>query len=186
MDSPASLAGRLLLALPGIGEPEFEQAVIAMCAHGEEGALGIGIGRRVEGLGLHGLMAQLAIPPGRAPGVPLHHGGPVDRQRGFVLHSPEWQGEDTLDVAGRWGLTSTLDILRAIAGGTGPKRWLVALGYAGWDDGQLEAELARPGWLAAAGDDDIVFDARPDARWAATLRREGIDPALLVGAGGHA
>ncbi|MEH3108297.1 MAG: YqgE/AlgH family protein [Sphingomonas fennica] len=186
MDAETSLAGRLLLALPGIGEPEFDQAVIAMCLHDEDGALGIGIGHLIEGIGLHGLMAQLAIPPGRVPDVPLHRGGPVERQRGFVLHSREWQGEDTIDVAGRWALTGTLDVLRALAHGTGPARWLVALGYAGWSDGQLEAELARPGWLAAAGDDAIVFDAAPADRWQATLKGEGIDPRLLVGAGGHA
>src|SRR5690606_22800696 len=120
MEAPAYLTGQLLLAMPGIGDPRFERAVIAICAHDENGALGVGIGRTVPGLGLHQLLEQLELNPGAAPDAPVHIGGPVEPQRGFVLHAPDWGGEDTIHVAGRWALTGTLDVLRAIAEGKGP------------------------------------------------------------------
>ena len=186
MVATVSLAGQLLLALPGIGDPRFEQAVIAMCAHDPGGAIGVGIGRLAEGISLHGLLAQLGIAPGAAPDAPIHLGGPVETRRGFVLHSPDWSGEDTLDVGGRWGLTGTLDILRAGAAGTGPARWLVALGYAGWGEGQLDGEVGRHGWLAVKGDDHVTFGGEAEDRWSATLRAEGIDARLLAPETGHA
>ena len=126
MESSAFLTGQILLALPGIGDPRFERAVIAMCAHDENGALGIGIGQTVSGLGLHELLQQFEIDPGEAPDAPVHFGGPVEPRRGFVLHSTDWGGQDTIDVAGRWALSGTIDVLRAIAEGNGPTHWLVA------------------------------------------------------------
>ncbi len=132
MTNARFLTGQLLLAMPGIGDPRFDHAVIALCAHDEAGALGIGIGHQLEGIGFHKLMAQLGLDPGVAPNVPVHFGGPVEPARGFVLHATDWAGEDTLQVADKWGLTSTQDVLKAIAAGRGPSRWLVALGYAGW------------------------------------------------------
>ena len=115
--------------------------MIAICAHDANGALGIGVGQLVPRLGLHGLLAELKIEPGVAPDAPVHLGGPVETQRGFVLHSPDWGGDETLKVGARWALSGTLDILRAIAAGTGPSRWIVALGYAGWGEGQLDEEM---------------------------------------------
>ena len=156
MDEATYLTGQLLLALPGIGDPRFERAAIAMCAHDDEGALGIGIGATVQGIGLHGLLGQFEIEPGEAPDAPLHFGGPVEPRRGFVLHSADWGGQDTIDVAGRWGLTSTVDALKAIAEGKGPERWLVALGYAGWGAGQLESELTRHGWFNVPADEALA------------------------------
>ena len=185
-----SLSGQLLLALPGIGDPRFERAVIALCAHDASGALGIGIGRAVPGISFHALLGQLAIPLGVAPDRAIHLGGPVEQQRGFVLHSQDWAGEDTLKVQGqgeaRWALTGTLDVLRAIADGNGPARWLVALGYAGWGEGQLDEELTRHGWFATGVDDALVFDMAADTRWAAAYRHAGIDPKLLASTTGHA
>jgi putative transcriptional regulator len=186
MEAPVHLSGQLLLALPGIGDPRFEKAVIAMCAHDENGALGIGIGRTVPGIGLHALLGQLDIERGVAPDSPLHFGGPVEPQRGFVLHGPDWGGEDTLQVGERWGLTSTLDILRAIADGTGPSRWLVALGYAGWGEGQLDEEMTRHGWFATPGDDDLVFAMSADERWTKAFSGAGIDARLLAPMTGRA
>src|SRR5687768_6256401 len=165
METRNTLSGQLLLALPGIGDPRFEKAVIAICAHDENGALGIGIGRLVPRIGFHALLAQLDIEPGVAPDVPIHFGGPVEPQRGFILHGTDWGGEDTLHVGKRWALTSTLDILRAIAEGRGPDRWLIALGYAGWGEGQLDEEMKRHGWFATPGDDDLVFGEAPESRW---------------------
>ena len=186
MEAPASLSGHLLLALPGIGDPRFERAVIALCAHDSAGALGIGIGRVVPRLGLHALMTQLEIDPGIAPDAAIHLGGPVEPQRGFVLHGQDWGGEDTMRIGDRWALSGTLDVLRAIADGSGPARWLVALGYAGWGEGQLDEELTRHGWFATPGADALVFDGTAETRWAGAFAGAGIDARLLAPETGHA
>jgi putative transcriptional regulator len=175
-----------LLALPGIGDPRFERAVIAMCAHDDQGALGIGIGRITPQITLHDLLEQVDIDPGAAPDCEIHVGGPVEPQRGFVLHSLDWQGGDTLRVGERWGLTSTLDVLRVIAEGRGPRRWIVALGYAGWGEGQLDSEMQRHGWLATPGDDSLIFDHVAAERWDLAFRSVGIDPTLLSAQSGRA
>ena len=180
MESSAYLTGQILLALPGIGDPRFERAVIAMCAHDEHGALGIGIGLSVSGLGLHELLEQFEIDPGEAPDAPVHFGGPVEPRRGFVLHSPDWGGQDTVDVAGRWALSGTIDVLRAIAEGKGPAHWLVALGYAGWGEGQLDEEMTRHGWFNVPGAIDLLYDVDVYRRWEQGFAREGIDPRLLA------
>ena len=184
-DTP-SLAGQLLLAMPGIGDPRFAQAVIAMCVHEPDGALGVGISQTLPHLRLHGLLAQLDIEPGVAPDAAIHVGGPVEPQRGFVVHSRNWSGEDTLIVSDRFALTSTLDVLRAIAEGQGPERWLVALGYAGWGDRQLDAELACHGWFSTATDDAILFTLAPEKRWHRAFAAAGIDVRLLAPASGRA
>jgi len=186
MDSTPSLTGQFLLAMPGIGDPRFERAVIAMCAHDTEGALGIGIGATIEGLGLHDLLEQFEIDPGDVPDVPVHFGGPVEPRRGFVLHSADWSGQDTIDVAGRWQLSGTIDVLRAIAEGKGPSRWLVALGYAGWGEGQLETELTRHGWFNTPADLALLYDTDVYERWAEGFVGAGIDPRLLANSTGTA
>ena len=180
MDEPRFLSGQLLLAMPGIGDPRFEKAVIAMCVHDENGALGIGLGRIVPRISFHGLLEQLEIEPGVAPDVAIHLGGPVDPQRGFILHSPDWGGQDSVHVADRWVLSATLDILRAIAEGRGPSRWIAALGYAGWGAGQLESELCGNGWFATPGTDDLLYEHDVEHRWAAAFQSAGIDPRLLT------
>ncbi|MBD8734235.1 YqgE/AlgH family protein [Sphingomonas sp. CFBP 13706] len=180
MDKTAFLSGQLLLAMPGMSDPRFARAVIAMCSHDENGALGIGLGATVDGLGFHDLLEQFEIAPGDAPNAPVHFGGPVEPRRGFVIHSCDWGGQDTIEVAGLWALSSTIDVLRAIAEGKGPSRWVVALGYAGWDSGQIEGELARPGWFNVAGAADLVFDTNADERWSRAFERAGVDPRLLV------
>ncbi len=180
MDKTAFLSGQLLLAMPGMSDPRFARAVIAMCSHDENGALGIGLGATVDGLGFHDLLDQFEILPGDAPNAPVHFGGPVEPRRGFVIHSCDWGGQDTIEVAGLWALSSTIDVLRAIAEGKGPSQWVVALGYAGWDSGQIEGELARPGWFNVAGAADLVFDTNADERWSRAFERAGVDPRLLV------
>ena len=181
-----SLAGQLLLAMPGIGDARFTQAVIALCVHNPEGALGVGIGRTVPRLTFHQLLAQLEIEPGVAPDVAIHQGGPVEPQRGFVLHSPDWKGEDTLSVGGGFCLTSTLDVLRAIAGGEGPAHWLVALGYAGWGEHQLDGELTRHGWFHVPAGSDLLFEIPTSERWPRAYAGAGIDVRLLAGVAGRA
>jgi putative transcriptional regulator len=180
MDQPKFLSGQFLLAMPGIGDPRFEKAVIAMCVHDEEGALGIGLGRIVPRLTFHDLLKQLEIEPGVAPDVAIHLGGPVEPQRGFIIHSLDWGGEGSVQVGNRWQLTATLDILRAIAEGRGPSRWIVALGYAGWGAGQLEQELCANGWFTTAGSDELLYDCDVNSRWSAAFNSAGIDPRLLT------
>jgi putative transcriptional regulator len=184
-EAPRYLTGQLLLAMPGIGDLRFERAVIAICAHDERGALGVGVGAVIEGLGLHDVLGQFDIEHGQAPNSAVHFGGPVETSRGFVIHSPDWSGEDTIDVAGRWMLSGTIDILKAIAAGKGPSRFLVALGYAGWGEGQLDEEMARHGWFATPGELDTLYDDNAD-RWADTFGSAGIDPRLLSSQAGRA
>ena len=186
MESPPYLVGQLLLAMPGISDPRFSRAVIAMCAHDDRGALGIGIGSIVPNIRLHDLLEQLELEPGSAPNVAVHHGGPVETQRGFVLHSQDWGGEDSVLVGDRWSLTSTLDVLRAISEGRGPTQFVVSLGYAGWGEGQLEEELTRHGWFATPASDALLFETQADARWARAFADAGIDARLLASTTGHA
>lgn len=186
MESASYLTGQFLLALPGIGDPRFERAVIAMCAHDEHGALGIGLGATIDGLGLHDLFDQFDIAAGDAPNEPVHFGGPVEPRRGFVVHSTDWGGQDTIDVAGRWALSGTIDVLKAIAEGNGPARWVVALGYAGWGEGQLDAEMTRHGWFNTPGDLALLYDTDSDDRWAQGFAGAGIDPRLLANRTGTA
>ncbi len=186
METATFLTGQFLLAMPGIGDPRFEQAVIAVCAHDEKGALGIGVGAQVSGLGLHDVLEQVNIDPGRTPNAPIHFGGPMETRRGFVLHSCDWSGQDTVNVAGKWALSGTLDALRAIASGQGPKQWLVALGYAGWSAGQLDGEMTRHGWLNVDDGADMLFHTDAAERWARGFNAAGIDPRLLVNESGRA
>ncbi len=179
MDAPPFLTGQFLLAMPGIGDPRFEKSVIAMCVHDEEGALGIGLGRVVPRLGFHDLLTQLDIDPGEAPNTAIHLGGPVEPQRGFILHSHDWGGAETIDVAGRWQLSATIDILKAIAAGKGPTRWVAALGYAGWGASQLEGELSRHGWFTTPGNESLLYDCDVADRWSRAFTEAGIDPRLL-------
>jgi putative transcriptional regulator len=184
MSAPPFLSGKLLLAMPGMADSRFERAVMTICVHDENGAVGIGVGQKRVGMRFRGLLKQLGLDPGEAPDCAVHHGGPVEPGRGFVLHSPDWGGEDTLHVIGGEGemcaMTGTIDVLRAIAEGRGPSQWIVALGYAGWGAGQLEEEMTRHGWFAASGSASILFDTPTDERWSAAFRSAGIDPRLLA------
>ncbi|WP_225205563.1 YqgE/AlgH family protein [Novosphingobium huizhouense] len=180
------LSGRLLLAMPGMGDARFDHAVIAMCVHDDHGALGIGLGQVREGISLHGLLKDVGIDPGVAPDVPILSGGPVETARGFVLHSDDWGGDGTVQVAGLCALSASLDVLRAIAEGRGPSKWLIALGYAGWSAGQIEGEMRQHGWHAVEGRREILFDTPVEQRWTAAWRAEGIDPSHLVAATGRA
>lgn len=184
------LSGKMLLAMPGMADPRFERAVIAICVHDENGAIGVGVGHKRSGISFRGLLRQLDIDPGQAPDCAVHHGGPVEPGRGFVLHSNDWGGQDTLHINGEQGeifaMTGTIDVLRAIAEGRGPEKWIAALGYAGWGEGQLDEEMTRHGWLAARGEPQLLFDTPTDERWGAAFKAEGIDPRLLASETGAA
>lgn len=186
MAAPNYLSGQFLLAMPGIGDPRFDRAVIAICAHDENGAMGIGVGTPINDVRLHELLDQFDIGRGAAPDAPVSLGGPMEPGRGFVLHSRDWGGQDTIDVGGRWSLSGSIDVLRAIAGGRGPKRWLVALGYAGWAPGQLDEEMTRHGWFNVAGDDALLFDVPMHERWSRGFRQAGVDVRQLASGAGQA
>lgn len=182
------LSGQMLIAMPSIGDPRFDRAVIYICAHSEDGALGIMVNRRAANVSRKDLMAQLEIDcaPDAASG-PVYFGGPVETGRGFVLHSSDWKApETTLEVDGGISMTSTVDILRAIAGGEGPARSMIALGYAGWGEGQLEDELRQNGWLTCDAEEAIIFGEDDDGKWTAALATLGIDPLMLSATGGTA
>jgi putative transcriptional regulator len=190
VEQPSFLSGKLLLAMPGMADPRFERAVIAMCVHDENGAIGVGVGHKRAGITFRGLLRQLDIDPAKAPDCAVHHGGPVEPGRGFVLHSTDWGGQDTLQVNGDKGvlfaMTGTIDVLRAIAEERGPSRWIAALGYAGWGERQLDEEMTRHGWFTARGDSNILFETPTDERWGAAFKAEGIDPRLLASETGAA
>ncbi|MBS3929276.1 MAG: YqgE/AlgH family protein [Sphingomonadales bacterium] len=182
----AYLTGKLLLAMPGMADPRFDHAVIAMVNHDAEGALGVGIGAIRQGPSLHAMLRELEIEPGQAPDCPIHYGGPVEVQRGFVLHTPDWEGPGTIEAAPLCSLSTSLEVLKAIAAGEGPSRFLVALGYAGWGAGQLDGEMRRHGWQVVDGSQAMLWDTPAEARWKACWRTVGIDPALLASQTGRA
>lgn len=182
------LTGSLLLAMPGMGDPRFDRSVVFMCAHSDEGAMGLIINKPAEDIDLRDLMDQLDIETQSAlPRSAVHIGGPVETARGFVLHSTEYRSRlQTLAVNAAFGMTATLDILEDIALGNGPAQALVALGYAGWGAGQLEAEIARNGWLTVEAHPELVFATADDDKWGAALGALGVDPLGLSGTAGRA
>ena len=181
------LEGKLLIAMPGMADERFAQTVIYICAHSSKGAMGIVINKPIPGLSFAELMKQLQIDTPVVGELPILYGGPVETGRGFVLHSGDYEGSDsTLPVSEDISLTATLDILRAIAEGRGPKHALFALGYAGWGAGQVENEFQFNGWLHCQADPAIVFGTDPHAKWSTALARLGIGPSGLVSDAGRA
>lgn len=189
----AWLEGQFLIAMPGMRDSRFERTVIYVCAHSQEGAMGLVINRRQE-LVFPDLLVQLGLIdekeairlPERARNFIVRNGGPVERSRGFVLHSGEYMTSSSLKVGGEIGLTATVDILRAISRDEGPERALMALGYAGWAPGQLEQEIAANGWLTAPADTATVFADDMDAIYERAMAGIGVDPAMLSSEAGHA
>ncbi len=187
-DEAGFLDGKLLIAMPGMGDPRFERSVIFLCAHSREGAMGLIVNKPAAELRFTDLLEQLGIKAGPTSIITnVHFGGPVEHGRGFVLHSPEYAVDDSsLKVSPDFSMTATIDILRDIASGAGPDRALLALGYAGWAPGQLESEIQANGWLTAPADPDLVFGARDGGKWEGALRSLSIDPTLLSAGGGRA
>src|SRR4029077_3888253 len=182
------LDGQLLIAMPVMNDPRFERSVIYMCAHSSEGAMGIIVNRPAGSIDFPGLLVQLDIIkkadqitlPENAEMMKVMKGGPVDTGRGFVLHSSDFFIEDaTLNIDEGICLTATVDILRAIAKGSGPKHAILALGYAGWAPGQLEDEIQHNGWLHCDADADLIFGADADEKYMRALRKIGIDVGML-------
>jgi putative transcriptional regulator len=182
------LEGKLLIALPGMPDPRFEKSVIFICAHSGEGAMGLIINKPVEGLSFREMMEKLKIGvTSNTPDRPILFGGPVQTGRGFVLHSGEFESQDsTMPVTEDISLTATLDILRAISIGQGPQKALFALGYAGWDGGQIEDEIRANGWVHCDADNAIIFDDELDNKWSRALKKLGIDMSGLSAHTGRA
>ena len=159
------LTGQLLVAMPGMSDPRFARSVVYLCVHSAEGAMGLIVNKRLENVGF----AEIAV----------HYGGPVETGRGFLLHSTDHVDESSLVIDERFALTATVEMLKTIAAGGGPKQRMLALGYAGWGAGQLDAEIQANGWITVPADPAIVFDAEDDSKWERALRAIGIDPSLL-------
>lgn len=182
------LDGQLLIAMPGMGDPRFERAVIFLCAHSADGALGLIVNKPSRQIRFQNLLEQLDLAQG-APkrDISVHFGGPVENERGFVLHSADYAAEAaTLHVSDRFGMTATLDVLEDIANGKGPASALLALGYSGWGPGQLEDEIRQNGWLTCDANDSLVFGDDDDGKWEAALATLGVDPLTLSSTAGNA
>lgn len=182
------LDGKFLVAMPGMGDPRFDHAVIFMCAHTPEGAMGLMINRPAHQLDFKALMEQLGIEGDDAENGPqVLFGGPVEHGRGFVLHSTDYFTEGgTMAISDDFGMTATLDVLQDMADGKGPENRLLSLGYSGWGPGQLESEIQNNGWLICDADPSIVFETPWGKKWNAAMSSLGFDPAMLSAEGGRA
>jgi len=181
------LTGQFLIAMPTMGDPRFERTVIYICAHSADGAMGLVVNRVASEIDFPELLNQLEIETdGIKNPIPVLTGGPVETGRGFVLHSMDYNQDSTLKVTDEVGLTSTVDILRAIAEGVGPAKSLLTLGYAGWSSGQLDNEIQANGWLNVSSDTSILFDEDLNRKWDRAVRKVGIDPSFLSAEAGHA
>ena len=183
----ARLTGQLLIAMPGLDSERFSHSVIYLCAHTEEGAMGLVLNRPLVSPTFEDLLKQLDVaptPPARE--IQLCDGGPVEGARGFVLHTADWRGEGSLQVNEDVALTASLDVLKAIAAGEGPRKCLLALGYAHWAPGQLDGEIQANAWLSAPAPLDLVFDGDHASKWHRAFASLRVNPAWLSGVAGHA
>jgi putative transcriptional regulator len=181
------LTGQLLIAMPSMPDPRFTRAVIYICSHGPNGAMGLVLNRLFGEANFHTLLQQLKISPSAATReLAVHFGGPVETGRGFVLHSGDYLHEGTTRIDDNVSLSATVEILQAIADGGGPKRTMLALGYTGWGAGQLDDEMKTNGWLTAPADDGILFDREIDTKWERALAKIGIRSTMLSAEVGHA
>lgn len=195
VSSSGFLEGQLLIAMPAMADKRFARSVIYMCAHSEEGAMGLIINQRAPNLLFPDLLERLQILdpeseitlPSHVTKMAIHVGGPVEPERGFVLHSSDYfTPSSTLPISDDICLTATIDILKALAAGEGPDRAILALGYAGWAPGQLESEIQANGWLSCQADLELVFDLDVEEKYERALSKLGINPTHLVNAAGHA
>lgn len=190
MDNPY-MTGKLLLAMPAMSDPRFKRAVIYICAHDEKGAMGLKINETLADVKFQDLLTQLKVTSDikvdpKALKTPVMNGGPVETQRGFLLHSGDFSQSDTIRIDERFSVTGTVDALKALAKGEGPKDKIFVLGYAGWGAGQLDQELQQNAWLIVDADENILFESDPAKKWDAALAKLGINPAMLSGDVGRA
>ena len=189
--SALNLSNHFLIAMPTMLDPVFGGSVVYLCEHNASGALGVIVNKPTDmtmAVLFERIDLKLEIDPGRTPidQAPVMFGGPVQVERGFVLHAPLGQFSSMMQVTEQIALTTSRDILEAVALGSGPERILVTLGCSGWGAGQLEQEIARNGWLTVYADPNIIFDLPVEERFHAAMRLLGIDPMMLAGEAGHA
>ena len=183
----SSFVGQVLLAMPAMSDPRFERSVIYVCAHNAEGAMGIVINKTLDSIDFHELLDELDIPTDeKSQDIAVHFGGPVENQRGFVLHSSDYQHSETLFVDEKVGLTATVKVLRDLASGDGPAQSILALGYAGWGPGQLESEFQENAWLSVPASDALLFKIANDDKWERAFNSIGVDLSVLSGSSGRA
>lgn len=182
------LTGKILIAMPGMGDPRFDRSVVFMCSHNNEGAMGLIINKPVPELSLSALLEQLEISAEKVDdAIPVYFGGPVEGARGFVLHSPDYtSGLQSLCVSDAFSMTATLDILEVVGSGNGPNHALMVLGYAGWGPGQLEGEIAMNGWLTSEANPELVFETEDALKWERALNEIGVNPLTLSASAGRA
>ena len=182
------LTGKILIAMPGMGDPRFAHSLVYLCAHSEDGAMGLIVNKTMGQMTFSDLLEQLSIEESsKSRPLPLHFGGPVEGGRGFVLHSAEYRSQiSTLPVDDFFSMTATQDVLEEMAQGAGPDKALMALGYSGWGPGQLEGEIAQNGWLICDAGFELVFDLADEKKWEAALNTLGVDPITLSASAGRA
>ena len=182
------LEGKLLIAMPGMPDPRFEKSVILMCAHSAKGAMGLIVNKPIEGLSFRELMSKFNIDVAEGTRhTPILFGGPVHVGRGFVVHSSDYgSNESTLAITSEISLTATTDILEAISHGHGPSKSMLALGYAGWGEGQIEGEILANGWIHCDADPKLIFDTDHDAKWETAIAKLGAAVAGLSAEAGRA
>ena len=183
------LTGQLLIAMPSMRDPRFARTVIYLCVHNADGAMGLVLNRLIGAISFNDLLEELDVDPttvDRNHLPSIHFGGPVETGRGFVLHSTDYLGADSVQVNDQIALTATTEILKDIAVGNGPANRLLALGYAGWGAGQLDSEIQENAWLSVSADNALVFDSAYDDKWDQALAKLGIDASLLSSDAGHA
>ena len=185
-NAPYGLQGKLLVATPHIGDPLFEKSVIYMCLHGEDGAMGVVVNHIHHGLTFTEVLENLSIDPAVPPNGRVTRGGPVQEQRGFVLHSPDYDHETTIKVTDDVSLTTAVEILKDIADGDGPENYLIALGCSQWSPGQLEEELEANAWISIEPDHELIYVSENEPAWKQAIAKLGIDPGQLASIGGHA
>lgn len=183
-----TLTGQILIATPGMNDPRFAGSLVYLCVHNSDGAMGLIVNKPTPQVRFTDLLTQLDVPhKSPLPDVRVHYGGPVETQRGFVLHSADMTlGDATLRVDDDVAMTASVEVLAAIAGGTGPASSMLTLGYSGWGPGQLEGEIAQHGWLTAPATPDLLFGRAAEYKWNGALKSIGIDPAILSTTGGRA
>ncbi|MEM9786785.1 MAG: YqgE/AlgH family protein [Pseudomonadota bacterium] len=182
------LTGKLLVAMPGMGDPRFTRSVVYICAHDADGSMGLIVNKPQQEVDFSNLLEELEIKRSpKARDIRVHFGGPVELGRGFVLHSSDYlAGNGTLQVDDDIGMTATLEVLEDLAQGKGPKASMLALGYAGWGPGQLEREIGQNGWLVCDPRHDIIFGRANEHKWTGAMKMMGIDPLLLSETAGRA
>jgi putative transcriptional regulator len=187
MNAASNLSNHFLIAMPGLEDANFYRTVTYICEHNEEGAMGIVVNRPLD-IALGDILEQMEIPVANQDGCQqmVFAGGPVQTERGFVLHNTNSSWDATLQITPEISITTSRDILEAIAAGTGPQQSLVALGYAGWGGGQLEEEMSANAWLSGPADSKIIFKLPPQERWQAAAKLLGVDMNLMSGEAGHA